>query len=83
MANEVFNKRAQNVVSLVKSEGDAATTKVAAVLQDVHQAAVETVAERVQRMANSAFRDGHDDRGRLLASLMHEIRLCKSGNQNL
>lgn len=55
----MFQKRAKNICLIVQAGGTDIESQVASVLLDVHQTALEELAEELHRMANKAVQDGN------------------------
>lgn len=82
---DIFRNRAQNVVSLVRQMGDSSVEQVAAVMKDVHMAAIELVAEDFNDRAKKEMLKESPDHNlyNFCQAQIRHVRTLKSGNRNL
>lgn len=83
MAEDVFSKRAENIVNAVIQTGQTAIPQVAAILKSVHQDAIETVADDFNKRAVQAMKDNRPDLYNFCMSQVTRVRQLKNGNPNL
>jgi hypothetical protein len=83
MSEDLFSKRAQNVVNAVVQMGATSTPQVAEILKSVHQDAIEMVAQDFTKRASMAMKEGKPDMYHFCLAQVQRVRQLKNGNPNL
>ncbi len=85
MTQEIFKNRAKNIVAIVGQLGAGTVDQVAAILQDVHQCAIEMVAEDFAKRATKVMQGErpNPEEYRFYQAQVPRIRQLKNGNPNL